>query len=143
LDVTLSDVSPEALQVAHENGKRNELVVTYVNGDLLKPFHGQKFDYIVCNPPYISEASYEELSPEVKDFEPKRALVAGKSGFEIYEQLAVTLPAVLNPGGKVWFEIGFDQGQSVPSLFTDSCWKNKVLSKDWAGHDRFFFLEIE
>lgn len=143
LDVTLSDLSPEALQVAHENGKRNELAVTYLNGNLLEPVQGQKFDFIVCNPPYISEASYGELSPEVKDFEPKTALLAGKTGLEIYQQLATALPAVLNSGGKVWFEIGFDQGETVPALFADGHWKNKVLSKDWAGHDRFFFLEIE
>ena len=79
----------------------------------------------------------------MKNFEPQGALVAGPTGLEIYAQLAKTLPSVLNSGGKVWFEIGFDQGNSVPELFEATCWKEKRVTKDWAGHDRFFFLEIE
>lgn len=143
LHVTLSDVSPEALEVAKKNGELNDVTVEYVKGDLLTPLAGQKFDYLVCNPPYISESAYALLTPDVKNFEPRLALVAGASGLEIYAKLADSLPSILNEGAKVWFEIGFDQGESVPALFEAPCWKNKVLSKDWSGHNRFFFLEFE
>lgn len=143
LEMTLSDISSEALAVAKENGFLNELKVNYVQGDLLEGVKGQLFDYVVCNPPYISEVAYAELSPEVKNFEPKRALLAGETGLEIYQRLAEELPTVLRSGGQVWFEIGFDQGETVPALFHTPCWKRKIISKDWAGHDRFFFLEIE
>ena len=84
-----------------------------------------------------------ELTDDVKKFEPKLALVSGKEGTEIYKQLTETLPGILNPGAKVWFEIGFDQGLTVPALFDATCWKKKILSNDWAGHNRFFFLEFE
>lgn len=143
LSVTLSDLSTEALEVARKNGQLNSLDVEYVQGDLLQAVPGRKFDYIVCNPPYISEESYAGLTPDVKNFEPKLALVGGENGTEMYAKLAHQLPAVLNSGGKVWFEIGFDQGLTVPSLFNSPCWKKKILSNDWAGHNRFFFLEFE
>lgn len=143
LQVTLSDLSEEALAVAKQNGALNELKVQYAQGDLLEPLTGQKFDYVVCNPPYISEEAYTVLSSEVRDYEPKVALVSGQNGCEIYAKLARSLPAVLNPGAKVWFEIGYDQGISVPALFDAPCWKSKRVTKDWAGHDRFFFLEFE
>jgi release factor glutamine methyltransferase len=143
LHVTLSDLSTDALEIARQNCRQNQLDVTFAHGNLVDPFSNQKFDYIVCNPPYISEKDYQSLETDVKNFEPRGALVAGPTGLEIYATLAKTLPSVLNPGGKVWFEIGFDQGDSVPALFGEACWKVKRVTKDWAGHDRFFFLEIE
>ncbi len=143
LSVTLSDISAEALEVAKKNAQLNSLEVDFVKGDLFESLSGQKFDYIVCNPPYISEESYKELTADVKNYEPKLALVGGIKGTEIYEKIASQLPVVLSPGGKVWFEIGFDQGLTVPALFDLPCWKKKNLSNDWAGHNRFFFLEFE
>lgn len=143
LHVTLSDLSADALAVAKQNAALNALDVTFAQGNLLDAVADQKFEFIVCNPPYISEAAFAELTPDVKNFEPKMALVSGPTGLEIYAKLAELLPSVLNSGAKVWFEIGFDQGESVPALFAAPCWKNKIVSKDWSGHNRFFFLEIE
>lgn len=139
LDVVLSDISEEALLVARENGRL--LDVRYVQGDLLTPFTHEKFDYVVCNPPYISAAEYDELSHEVKGFEPKAALLAGVSGLEFYERLSRELPLHLNRGAKVWFEIGAMQGKAVLDLFSDPVWNQAHLNKDWAGHDRFISLE--
>ncbi len=126
LQVCLSDFSSEALAVAKKNSEINQLDVQFYQGDLLTPFQGQTFDLLVCNPPYISEFDYEELSPEVKNFEPKCALVSGKTGLEVYQILARELPKVLRPNAKVWFEIGYDQGESVPQFFVESCWKGKL-----------------
>ena len=136
--VTLSDISVEALVVARENALLNELAVEILEGDLLVPFTGKKCDVLVCNPPYITQDEYEGLEDEVRLYEPKRALVGG---IDFYERLSLELPAYLNPGAKLFFEIGTGQGGALYALFNQSHWKQKRCEKDWAGHDRFFFLE--
>lgn len=149
LNVVLSDISEKALAVAKENAADNGVEVNFACGDLFTPFHsttpGQadKANFIVCNPPYISESEYEALETEVKDYEPKLALVSGTSGLEYYVRLGNELPAVLNPLGKVWLEIGAGQGEKVKEIFSAACWTRCGCDLDWSGRDRFFSLEIE
>ncbi len=143
LAVTLSDLSESALKVAEKNAEKNQAEVQFLQGDLLKPFFGKKADFIFCNPPYIGEEEYRTLDPEVAGFEPKQALLAGNTGLEFYARLAQELPAHLNPGAKVFFEIGTGQGSAVQKLFSAPCWTKRQVEKDWAGHDRFFFLEFQ
>lgn len=135
LDVTLSDISSDALTLAAHNAKQNQVDVKVVQGDLFAPFKGQKADVIVCNPPYISESEYTHLDPSVKHFEPKLALVSGQTGLEFYERFKNELPNYLNPGGKVFFEIGATQGDALQKLFPQG-----TLHKDWANLPRFFVL---
>ncbi|OGN63982.1 MAG: protein-(glutamine-N5) methyltransferase, release factor-specific [Chlamydiae bacterium RIFCSPHIGHO2_12_FULL_49_9] len=141
LDVTLSDISKEALDLARKNGARNGVELKYLLGDLLEPFKGLSADIIVCNPPYISQSEYLNLDPSVSRFEPKLALVGGERGTEVYERLAAVLPGHLNPGGLVFLEIGAGQGVDVKKIFSEGPWAQKELLADWAGKDRFFFLE--
>lgn len=143
LTVTLSDISPEALAVAKINAETNGVVVSVVQGDLLEAFGKEKAHFVVCNPPYISEKEYQVLDKEVRDFEPRIALVGGEHGTEFYRLLAEKLPDYLYPHGAVWFEIGYQQGKSVENFFKGGFWKTKQVENDWAGHDRFFFLENE
>lgn len=142
LSVYMSDYSEEAIALAARNAVANGVDVICLRGDLLAPFQGIKAHYLVCNPPYISEDEYVMLDKEVKDFEPRLALVAGKTGLEIYERLARELPEYLYPQAQVWLEIGYQQGAAVQRLFQTS-WKKQCLENDWAGHHRFFFLENE
>ena len=125
----------EALALAAENARLNGVDVELRSGDLLAPFSGEKADFVVCNPPYVSEQEYAALSPSVADFEPKRALLGGAKGTEFYERLKRELPAYLNPGGKVFFEIGSGQGGALKKLFPKG-----ELESDWAGHPRFFTI---
>jgi release factor glutamine methyltransferase len=143
LEVALSDISPSALDIAKKNSERNRVSVSFYEGDFLAPFKGQKTDFILCNPPYVSEKEYLELEREVRDFEPERALVGGATGLEFYERLAGELAPFLFPRARIFLEIGAGQGEPVSSFFKEKIWKNKRIEKDWAGHDRFFFLEIE
>lgn len=143
LELTCSDLSPEALEVARANAQKNEVQISFAQGDLLRPFAGKKADFILCNPPYVSSAEYLQLDPEVRNFEPKLALVAGPTGLEFYERLARELPPFLHVRAKLFFEIGTGQGEAVMSLFSKPCWKRRRVEKDWAGHDRLFFLEFE
>ncbi|WP_068467870.1 peptide chain release factor N(5)-glutamine methyltransferase [Candidatus Protochlamydia phocaeensis] len=143
LQVVLADQSKEALELASYNANENKEDVVCLQGDLLTPFQGQKTHFFVCNPPYISEQEFEQLDPDVREFEPKLALLGGVSGIEFYERLAKELPVYLHPHSKVWFEIGYNQGEAVQALFKSPPWKNQHLENDWAGHNRFFFLENE
>jgi release factor glutamine methyltransferase len=143
LKVCLSDISERALEVAASNAKRNGMDVELLHGDLLAPFRGRKADFIFCNPPYVSFKEYLTLDPSVKDFEPRAALVGGDDGLVFYHRLKKELPDYLNPGAKIFFEIGAGQGKELLALFDDGNWKNQRVEKDWAGHDRFFFLEFE
>lgn len=143
LNVVLSDVSAEALAIARENAKLNEVEVSFFQGDLLETIKEKRTHYFVCNPPYVSENEFAELDIEVRDFEPRLALIAGPTGLEFYQRLAAGLPSVLEPHGMAWLEIGRGQGAAVKQLFSHACWKLSNFEKDWGGHDRFFFLEIE
>jgi len=139
LQVTLADLSSEALECAKKNAEQNDLEVTCLQGDLLAPFEGQKADFIFCNPPYVAEEDYPKLEKEVH-FEPRSAHVAQEKGLEFYRRLASELPPFLSSGAKIFLEIGHDQGSAVLEVFHQSHWKQKRCEKDWAGNDRFFFL---
>lgn len=143
LGVVLSDISPKALAIAQKNAEANDVAVTLQCGDLLAPFAGQKADYFVCNPPYIAAHEYSGLQREVRDHEPKGALIAGETGLEIYRRLADELPLYLKPRAKAWFEIGAGQGVALLELFKAPHWRFSQVAKDWSGKERFFFLEFE
>ena len=136
LEIVASDLSAKALDLAKENAKAAGVEIEFVQGDLLEPFHGM-CDYLVCNPPYLTEQEYESVDPEVL-WEPKLALVGGKSGLEIYRRLK--LDRVVRKAA--WLEIGRGQGESVKEIFEAQGLTGRFES-DWAGHDRFFFLEID
>ncbi len=143
LYVTLSDISEKALEFAALNAKNNAVDVEILKGDLLAPFAGKKANAVICNPPYVSSKEFLTLDPSVKDFEPKEALIGGEDGLFFYRRLAEDLPKYLHPNAKVFFEIGENQGESIVKLFAAPVWKNARVEKDWAGKDRFFFLEFE
>lgn len=139
--VVLSDISVDALSLIRENAAANGLDVEVVQGDLLESVSDRVFDYVICNPPYISEADYEGLQSSVKDYEPKIALVGGKTGLEFYEKLALQLPKHIQPKGWAFFEIGYDQGSQMGEIFSSDDWVCGQVNKDYAGHDRFFSVQ--
>lgn len=141
LNVILSDISKEALKIAKENASLAGVTVTILHGDLLSPFKGAA-DYVVANPPYVSEEEYRHLPEEIRSFEPKGALLAG-DGLLFYRRLAKDLPFHLKKGSKIWLEIGKDQGPSVKKIFSSLSKKEGQIDKDFSGHDRFFSLVME
>ncbi len=138
----LSDMSQKAIEVAKNNAKNNDLIVDFREGDLLAPFAGEKADIVFCNPPYVAQSDFEKLELEVRSFEPKMALIAKNRGYEFYERLSADLPEFLNPGAKVYLEIGHGQGKRIKQIFNKKCWKRAVYVNDWAGLERFFLLEF-
>lgn len=143
LNVVLSDISPEAIEVAKKNAKLNAVDLSVLQGDLFEPFDKKKAHFIVCNPPYVAEEELDQLDIEVRQYEPHLALAAGKTGLEFYRRIADEIKTYLFPHGKVWLEIGASQGSEIKKMFNAPVWIQRIVEQDWAGHDRFFFLEIE
>ena len=74
------------------------------------------FDYIVSNPPYVSTSEYKELASEIKDYEPKEALIAGPNGLKVIKKVIKDAADWLTPGGMLMIEIGFDHSKEVKAL---------------------------
>jgi release factor glutamine methyltransferase len=133
------DVSPGALEAARSNAARHgvESRLTFVLGDFGDALAGDGgFEVILANPPYVSEAEYACLSREVRDFEPKSALVPGVSGLEAYRSIAPAAFAALGPGGLLVAEIGCAQAEAVSGIFSGAGFSDLAVRKDLAGHPR-------
>lgn len=141
LTVFATDLSKQALEVAESNAKANQIEVHFAQGDLLEGVVGHKFDYILCNPPYLSAQEYQVLHREVSGFEPSMALIGGKSGYEFFERLRDALPPFLEEGAQLVFEIGASQGEAVIKIFNGPSWKEARVERDWAGQSRFLFFQ--
>ncbi len=116
--ITATDVSKAALTIARENAQRNgvEPRIRFLEGDLLAPLTGERFDLVVANPPYVPTIERESMSVEVRDHEPPLALFAGADGLDIYRRVISAAPSVLVPGGFIALEIGYGQARAVEEL---------------------------
>lgn len=135
LSVVASDISVQALKIAAENAKRNGANARFVRSDLFENLTGT-FDLIVSNPPYIPTGEIKTLMPEVRDFEPRLALDGDTDGLSFYKRIIKASGSYLKPGGFLMFEIGHDQGESVPELMRDAGFERIEIIKDLAGHNR-------
>jgi release factor glutamine methyltransferase len=129
------DISKKALAVAKENASRLEAAVTFIESDMFEEVR-DKFDIIVSNPPYIPTKDVKELMEEVKGHEPKLALDGSEDGLFFYRIIANSLNEYLHPGGFIFFEIGYNQGESVKTLLQNAGVTDIRLRKDLAGLDR-------
>ncbi len=106
--VTAIDISPAALDVARSNAERHGVAdrIEFVAGDLMSPLApDQEFDFVASNPPYVKESEFASLSPDVRNYEPRLALVAGVEGTEIARRLAPQAAEHLVPGGYLLMEV--------------------------------------
>lgn len=140
--VSAVDLSLEALVVAEKNRQNLALEVAFYQGDLTAPVKDQLFDIIVSNPPYISYDEWAVMDESVRQHEPKLALFADHQGLKIYERLAEELPLRLKATGKIYLEIGYQQGQAVQGLFQKAFPDHQVLvHQDLQGQDRMISVE--
>ncbi|EQC1985231.1 peptide chain release factor N(5)-glutamine methyltransferase [Listeria innocua] len=140
MTVTASDISAAALAIAKKNSLLLNADVRFIETDLLESFkqNNERFDMIVANPPYISEAEKAEMSDYVLKNEPSIALFAENDGLAIYERFVDNLKYVLNPSFWVGVEIGYTQGERVKHLFGKSYPHATVLiHKDINSKDRY------
>lgn len=130
-----SDISKTALLVAKENAKLHEVDAEWVRSDLFDNIT-ETFDVIMANPPYIPTGEILSLMPEVRDFEPENALDGGADGLDFYRKIAGQVKEYLNPGGYVYMEIGYDQGEAVSELMRNAGFTEVEVIKDLARNDR-------
>ncbi|MGI6433887.1 MAG: peptide chain release factor N(5)-glutamine methyltransferase [Syntrophomonadaceae bacterium] len=138
--ITAVDVSMEALQIAGRNAARHGVDIDFQLSDLLAEIDpAVKFDLIVANLPYITEAQYQCLEPEIRLYEPQQALLGGGDGLDIYRRLMPQASKHLNEGGRMLLEIGADQGHAAMDL-ARSLGPGQVMA-DLAGKDRLIIIE--
>lgn len=129
------DISKQALNVAKENARQNGVPVLFERSDLFDNVTGT-YDVIVSNPPYIPTGVIAELMPEVRDFEPLEALDGKEDGLYFYRRIAAESAAYLNPGGRIFLEIGYDQGEAVSALLKEAGYSEVAVVRDLAHNDR-------
>jgi release factor glutamine methyltransferase len=132
------DISENALAVAKENQKRLGLDASFVQSDLFEQITG-KYDIIVSNPPYIESAVIDTLEREVREHEPMSALDGGADGLDFYRKITKEAKGYLSRGGKIFYEIGYNQAEDVSELLRRSGYIDIVVKKDLAGLDRVVY----
>ncbi len=139
-DVTLADISPDALALAQENDASLETNNTsFVESDLFSNI-GSGFDGIVANLPYVPEADRATLTREVTH-DPALALFSGHDGLDLIRRFIPEAFARLKPGGWVVLEIGHDQASQVREILQTSAFTDIQVKKDLSGIDRFPFAK--
>lgn len=133
--LTLSDLSPDALNVSAVNAVRLSLDVDIIQSDLFDGLKGTAFDLIVSNPPYIPSADCACLQPEVLQ-EPRLALDGGPDGCDLYRRIITASGSVLMHGGLLLMELGADESGLVSSLLSANGFRSIRIRKDYAGIDR-------
>lgn len=135
VDVTAVDLSQNALKVAIDNAKQLDAKVTFIESDLFENVSG-KYDIIVSNPPYISKSDIETLMEEVKNHEPMMALDGDEDGLKFYKKISEKLNEYLSDDGMIFYEIGYDQGKTVPDILKQYNFKDINVYKDLSENDR-------
>lgn len=139
--VTGSDISPDALNLASENASLQDLKISFKKSDCFEEI-AENYDIIVSNPPYISWADESEVGLNVLHSEPHLALFAEEDGLAIYRKIAEEAKNYLREGGKIYLEIGYKQGHSVPALFRKYLPEKRVRTlKDQFGQDRMVVVD--
>ena len=129
------DISDDALAVARENAQNLGLEAEFRHSDLLEKVEG-KFDMIVSNPPYIETAVIDTLMPEVREHEPMLALDGREDGLYFYRRIVEQCTSYMTRGARLFFEIGYDQGEAVKDMMIHKGFCEVEIIKDYAGLDR-------
>ena len=150
-EIVATDISESALTVARKNAETHACIsqIKFLSGDLFEPIEAicangdARFDWIVCNPPYIKNTERDTLHPDVRDHEPEIALFAGDDGLAVIRRLVATAPKYLASGGKLILEIGATQANPVRTLLAaESAYATYELFKDYAGKERIVLARV-
>lgn len=132
------DLNPAAVALAERNAEALGLEASFVQSDLFDKVDG-RFDLIVSNPPYIETEVIQTLDTVVKGYEPHTALDGGKDGLDFYRRLVTEAKRYLRKEGMLFFEIGYNQAESVSQLLAEAGYREITVKKDLAGLDRVVY----
>jgi len=136
------DSSSDALEIARRNAHDNQLTdrVRFFQGDLTAPLADAglagALDVVVSNPPYVSESEFASLPREIREYEPRSALVAGPVGTEFHERIARASREFLKDDGRLFMEIAETQGGPVSDILSGDGYRDVKLVRDYAGLHR-------
>jgi len=136
-EVVATDASAGALEVARANAARLGLPVTFLEGDLLAPLAGRRFEAVVSNPPYLSGVEYAALDPSVRDWEPAGALESGPDGMGHTRRLLSGAQAVLVPGGLLALEVDERRAGLAAAEAERLGWERVTVKDDLFGRARY------
>ena len=136
--VVALEKSEKACYILSKNIRRHniERQVIPMKGDLFPVSSEPRFDMVVSNPPYLAAHEWEDLSPMVKNYDPREALVAGEVGIEIIEAIIARAPSVLKSGGHFLLEIGYRQKKAVEELLNQKRYSDVRFVDDYSGIPR-------
>lgn len=141
--VHASDISKQALAVAQNNAKKNNVKVEFYQSDLtLGLKKGKKYDIIISNPPYIKSEDLEKLDIEVKNYDPKLALDGGNDGLDFYRRIVEECKSRLNKKGWLMFEVGLGQADDVVELMQKNGYDNVLAIKDYNRIERVVYGKL-
>lgn len=135
-EVTISDISSKAIELAGRNAVKLGADIKIVRSDLFGELGNARYDMIISNPPYIKTEDIKYLMKDVRDFEPMLALDGSSDGLEFYRRISNAAPEHLKVNGKIEFEIGSDETESVKKILSEAGFKDIVCKKDLNGLDR-------
>ena len=139
--LTLIDKSTSAMQIAKLNCEKHNIRAKYIIADVLSyGFGEEKYDIIICNPPYIETNEIDNLDKQVKDYEPRIALDGGEDGAKFYRFLSSKVKSSLTNTGFAIFEIGYNQGRTAREIFSQHNLSVEVM-KDYGNNDRALLVK--
>lgn len=131
------DISEQAIETANINKELNSAKnLKIIKSDVFTKVKYNEFDLIVSNPPYIPSKEYKELMPEVRNHEPKSALVADNDGYYFYFKIIEEAKLYLKDGGVLAFESGYNQAGRIKEYMEKNGYKNLKIEKDYNKIDR-------
>ena len=135
------DIDYRCVELAKINARRNRLNnrVKFQTGNWASNLD-EKFDIILCNPPYITANEIATLDEEVRLYEPKRALNGGPTGLDCYAELAPQFSNLLSAEGLIFLEVGFDQEKQILGIMRSNNLELIKIEKDLAQRDRCLIL---
>lgn len=140
--VSALDISEDALKVAKENAKLNNVDINFINADIFDYKSEKKYDIIVSNPPYVRESEKSLMKRNVVEYEPKQALyVSDNNPLLYYKAILEFSKTSLNKNGKIYFEINEKYEDEIKDLANHFDYLNVYCKLDVFGKYRFFIVE--
>ena len=139
-----TDISPAALRVAQRNAEKYGVAdrLTLIESDCFSAVNSNaQFSLIASNPPYLADQELENVAPEVRNYEPRAALICGDNGLHVIGRLLAEASHFLDLGSCFVFEIGFKQSEAVKELISDRVWQLLEIRADLQGIPRTVVLK--
>ena len=143
--ITAVDINEDTLALAKSNSRRHRLNnIEFRQMDFLKDIPGEKYDMIVCNPPYVPEVEMEALMPDVRDYEPRISLTDNADGLTFYHRLAQVGPDLLEHHGWLIMEVGLEEHpEKAKAIFQNSPYDKPDLITDYNGDPRVLKVRLQ